>query len=524
MIDSAAGLGPWLRRPLGRAATLALVLALMLVPASMFRVGLIDYRLHSDDFEYLSASRTPARALDNLFRPHNTHVVPAWRVLTAALMQAAGSLPRLQETLAAAAYGALALLMLGVGRLVSRETGRQALGLGALIATGTTSVLFSSGTWYSSGQTVWAALGIVGMLLALQACHRQGGAWRLLLAAAGAWFAGSMWTIGHAAGPVGFVYLLAHGRRRAALVPITATLASVALAWSLGGRQIDARISFHGRTQAEAASPAAGLAHTLQAIPEHLVGENLGLEPETTFLQGAALTTAIALLWISSFRRARPTPLELAGATLTVLSYFVEWTFRGYLPFSSLRGVVPWYDTIPHVGAVLFGAGWIARSARRPPGPLSRGAALALLALSLGLAALHTPRIDALLIEAVPKPDDSEPPLPPTREFRLARALFLWGEYHRAQRLDLARLERVQAIARRQGIGRDAIARVFGRVDLLELPPVYDALGLLDLPAVGVEQDDTRVRATLAEAMRPTPAPRFTLPPVTDGARPPARP
>ncbi|GIW89046.1 MAG: hypothetical protein KatS3mg108_3370 [Isosphaeraceae bacterium] len=505
-------IGVYLRQPLGRAGWLGLILLVLLVPAGMFRVALWDYRLHSDDFEYLAASRTFGRAWANLYRPHNTHVVPAWRLLTAGVMQAAGRLPRLQETLAVATYGALAALMLAVGWCISRETGRPGLGVGAAIATGTTSVLFSSGTWYSSGQTVWAALGIVGMLLALQSWRRTSAPGALLLAAGASWLAGSMWTIGHAAGPVGCVYLLGHRRPLAALLPIGATLAAVVLAWSLGGRQIDARISFHGRTQAEAADPVAGWAHTVQAIPEQLVGENLGLEPETTVVQGAALTVAIALVWLITWRRARPTPLELAGATLVLLAYYVEWTFRGYLPFSSLRTVVPWYDTIPHVGAVLFGAGWMARLAREQPDRLTRGAALGLVGLSVGLALVHQPRVEALLIAGVPRPDAGEPALPPTREFQLARALYLWSAYHEAQRVDLARLEQVQALARRLGIGRDAIERVFGRVELLELPPVYDALGLLDLPERGREQDDARVRAALADLMRPTPAPRFRLP------------
>ncbi len=41
----------------------------------------------------------------------------------------------------------------------------------------------------------------------------------------------------------------------------------------------------------------------------------------------------------------------------------MEWSFRGYVDFdfwrtTDIRAMVPWYDAIPQVGAVLFAAGW----------------------------------------------------------------------------------------------------------------------------------------------------------------------
>ena len=62
------------------------------------------YRLYSDDFAYVAASRTFPRTLSNLFVPHNTHIVPAWRLLTWALSAIAGRLANLQLVLAAASY------------------------------------------------------------------------------------------------------------------------------------------------------------------------------------------------------------------------------------------------------------------------------------------------------------------------------------------------------------------------------------------------------------------------------------
>ena len=50
-----------------------------------------------------------------------------------------------------------------------------------------------------------------------------------------------------------------------------------------------------------------------------------------------------------------------------VLSALGAWSFRGYMAFWTLRGVVLWYDTVPHLGAVLFVSGWWARDTTGDP-------------------------------------------------------------------------------------------------------------------------------------------------------------
>jgi hypothetical protein len=527
------------------------------------------YRLHSDDFAYIGASRTLRRAVAVLFVPHNTHIVPAWRLLTWAVVASAGGLAKLPSVLAAVSFGTLALTMVLVGHFALRETGRASVGLAAMVGMGTTSILKHAATWYSAGQTLWAAIGILLMLIQLQGWRRSGGAWRLGLAAAGTWLAGGFWTVGHAAGPVGAVYLWADGRRRcrkAAAVPLLATALAVVLALVLGGRRINARISFHGRTSQEAVDPLMGMAHTLQAIPEDLVLGNLGLVSETTLSQGIGLSLALAAAWAWSRRGrlgetsraagiligvafvvaivalpilvARPklhrgfdllaypafvalggivlsgrgTPLERAGAALVLIAYFVEWSFRGYLPFSSLRGVVPWYDAIPQVGAMLFAVGWCAGAKVPPiPGtrvePVSRRQAVGILVFAVAMWIAHQPRVNALFIEGVPKMTEEEARALPTRDLQRHRAVYLAVEIARWQRRHLARLDRAQAVARRLGIGREGIARTFGRVDMPELPKVYDAAPMLDLPWRGTENDPAVIRQALGPyfAMEPEP-------------------
>ncbi len=178
-------------------------------------------------------------------------------------------------------------------------------------------------------------------------------------------------------------------------------------------RAIDSRVSFHGRTVRQAIDPVQGVFHTAQAIPENLVLGNLGLEAHTTPMQGLFLTIGLAILWAGSrWRRGTEpsppvaagsgqprwglprgvvsfwssfafNPLECAGAALVLGSYLVEWTFRGYMDFIYLRtinlyAIVPWYDAIPQIGAVLFAAGWWSgpRRAGGPPAAKSRSTAL----------------------------------------------------------------------------------------------------------------------------------------------------
>lgn len=512
--------GDWGDRSVGRVGTILLLLAVVLAPAWLFADRLRTYRLHSDDFAYLASSRTLDRAWENLFQPHNTHIVPVWRMLTWAVSAISGRLENLQNTLTLVSYGTLVVVMLLVGRLLARESGRAWLGIGAMIVMGTTSVLESSATWYSSGQTLWASLGILAMLYFLQDWRFRGGGWRLAASAVAAWVAGGFWTIGHAAGPVGALYLWADGRKRcrvAAIVPMAATSLAVILALGLGARQIDSTISFHGRTVEKAINLTAGAGHTLQAIPENLVLQNLGIEAETTPGQGVALTALIAVAWLASlWRWGRPRPIETSGATLVLTSYYVEWIFRGYLPFSSLRGVVPWYDTIPQVGAVLFGAGWIMRVLKfgngeaRGVSPLSRKHLIALLALQWALVGLHQPRVDRLFERGLPaelRESLEEKPASPSQ--KLVATRLLAEELARRQRLDLARLDQAEVVAREQGIDREAIRRAFRRVLVLEIPKVYDAADLLILPNQGRLNDPEQVRKALGPWLQPSELPIF---------------
>ncbi len=527
-------MGPVLRtlalldRPSGRGLTCALVAAVCLAPAWLFfdptsylpRDPLAIYRMRSDDFPYCSASRNWTRTVHNLFVPHNTHIVPAWRLVTWGLVAWAGRLSRLPVVLATASFSILVALMLLTGRFVARETGQAWLGLAAMLAVGTSPLVFCAATWYSAGQPLWAGLCIQAMLWYLQGWRRMGGWVRLVLASLAAAVAGWLWTVGHLAGAVGATYLWFDGRSRcrfAAAVPLLASLLAFGVGMSLGGRQIDATLSLHGRTTREAFKPIAGVVHTLQAIPENLVLGNLGLIAETTELQGAVLSLALIATWAWSRSPCwRFNPLESAGVVMVLGSYFFEWSVRGYKPYPELRlVVVPWYDGIPQIGAVLFAAGWCAgsrpRSMPRLILPLSRRGGLVVLSIAAGTIALYRPRVETVWRRW---PGNAPALLPSERErfpvpwLQTIRTTAVVGNRASWQRRHLMKLEQVEAVGQRLGIGRDSIHRVFGRLPAPDLPEVYDAVDLLDLPRTGAETDAVRIRRALGPLLVVEPEPR----------------
>ena len=299
---------------------------------------------------YVGASRTWDRTVDSLLTPHNTHIVPAWRLLTYALVVCAGNLEGLPHVLAFAAFGILIAVMLMVGRLVARESGSAGLGLAASAMVGTSSLMLTPAIWYSGSQPLWAAFGLLSALRYAQS-YRRTGRWRyLVFSSLSASVAGGLWSAGHLAGPVTAVYLWFDGRERcrlAAAIPMLATAMTVVLFLTMATRPMDSRLSFHGRTIDQAANVVQGAILTSQAIPERLVLANLGLNAETTPVQGIVLTLGLLALWLSQrWRRPSGTdrrwpafalnPMESAGAAIVLGCYLLEWTFRGYINSENL--------------------------------------------------------------------------------------------------------------------------------------------------------------------------------------------
>ncbi len=513
----------WLARPSWRPVILGLAAVILGLPAYLLWDQLLYFHLRDDDFAFLIDCRMGREPFANLWTPHNAHVVPLFRLLTAGLARGAGSAGNVAATLGLATYAALVLLMLGVGHFVAWETRRMTLGLAAMVLVGVTTVMEPAATWYSAGQTLWTALAVVGMLVFLQAWRLRGGGVWLALAALASMAAPLIWTGGVAAGPVGWAYLWAAREnprsRRAAWVPLIGTLACAAVVLIFAGGQVWGSLKAgeaEGPRPAQGPNPmlvGSGLLHTAQAIPESLIAQNLGLEVSTTAAQGVVFCLALAGLWVAT--RGRPLPIEAAGGTLAVVVYVMAFTLRGSFPFSSLRNL-GWYDTLPHVGAVIFGLGWLAGGEPRRPGRPARmtwGGAVAVVTLPGVMLALHLPRALDLLNAEAPPLTEEEQEWVLTPELRRWTSRFYIGDTVAGpQRRALVRLERAAEVARRQGIGRSAIRRVFGRVEVPGWPAAIreqDALDLFDIPQDESTGDFLRVRAALGGLLTPEAIPRL---------------
>lgn len=186
--------------------------------------------------------------------------------------------------------------------------------------------------------------------------------------------------------------------------------------------------------------------------------------------------------------------------------------FRGNLPFSSLRPV-GWYYAIPQVGAVLFAAGWwsaLCDGVSRAGGKLTVRGALGVVLLVLVLCGIQGDRAERLHIEAAPPLAPSESGMFWSAYMRNARATYLNAESSEHLRRTLARLDRAEQIALREGIGKAAIRRVFGRVLVPGIPEKHasDAASLLRIPEDETNQSPTLVKKALGNWYREEPETR----------------
>lgn len=468
-------------RAAGRWGPMILIaLAIGAGPLWLWRAPMRAYFLKFDDFVYLARSRTTDRLRENLFRPHQGHLVPLFRIETFALAQIAGTLEKTPAVLGAASYATLLLAMILIGLIVARETGRAAMGLVAMSAVGLSSVPGPTLLWYASGQAMAAGAMILAMLVALQAWRIGGSRRALAMALVAEMAAPLLWSGGFAAGPVGAAYLWADGRprpRAVALILLGGTGAIVALAWLAGAGTTSIGISGIG----------AAVVHGSQALGEAIVLNNLGLDARTTPTQAIALVGAIVALWEWSRRGAPIRPLEAAGSMMAIGTLGMIFAVRGVdEDFAELRPL-GWYHAMADLGAVLFACGWYAGPIESPASAVAtptRREWLAVSGIAMAMLALQSPRADRVIFEYAEMAAPMARPVAGSVVRSNASDLI---DQTRAQRAALADLDRLEARARRGSYDREAIRRAASAV--AAMPTHLPGFDPAELPAI---PDDRR--------------------------------
>jgi hypothetical protein len=504
-------LAPWWEAPAPWWIVALLACAILAGPAWMLEDELRYFHLFGDDFAYIADSRTLPATWHHLLEPHNTHVVPLFRIWTFVLSVAAGRLADMPCVFAIASYFGLVVAMLFLGHFVARETGRTAVGLAAMAILGLSTVTHTAVTWFSAGQALWAGTAIVATLLLARSWCERGGTWRLALVAIGTVLAPAVWSGGLIAGPAAIAYLWVRQRAGArgaiALLGIV-TIVPVLVVLVLSQRHLQATPIVWEHHQGLLPRPIQALLHSAQALVESCLFGNFGLVAITTPRQALAVLVVLGAFWAwtrGGFRGI--TPLEAAGATVAMGSCVLVYVFRGNLPYSSLRSL-GWYHAIPEMGAIVFAAGWWSalnpRQASRPsPGEAS---VVAVLVVLFGFVQL--PRGEELLLQGAPPYAPNEAAAFPTTELRIMRALYYKEELRDRQIKTLDRLDRVDAILARVGASPDSLRKDFGRVLVPGIPEEQresDAFSILKPRSErpGVSHELAGYRLELAELLEP---------------------
>jgi hypothetical protein len=498
------------------AALIALILA---VPAWMLSDDFLSFSVFGDDFAYVGEARDAPTLIGHLMTPHNTHVVPIFRLWTYILTAIAGRLEALPAVLAFASYLALVAAMLAVGGLVARETRQTATALGAMALLGLSSVTFPAITWYSASQALWAGTAIVVTLVLAQSWAEKGGPLRFAAVVLGTLAAPTFWSGGLAAGPAAIAYLAAkkspRGRRQTILLVGAVAFATIIAALVIlvqSRRHIQSTKNVWEQHPDLWPRPIQAVLHTAQALVEACLFGNLGVEALTT--PGQAIALLVALAAFHAWSRGEPgrfRPLEAAGVATAVTSGLVEFLFRGNFPYSSLRPL-GWYFAIPQVGTVLFLAGWWAALRDVPPKRITRLQLAAIVGWVVLLCAIHVPRERQQLLANAPPFAPNEASAFPTTALRVQRALYYKNEFHERQARALARLDRLGRILSRAGVSPDDLRDAFGRVlvpGIPELQTSTDAFTMLIPRPRNSRAIDALAaqRAEIAELLQPEPEP-----------------
>ncbi len=323
--------------------------------------------LSQDDFQVLAQSWTWQKTVDGLWTPNNEHAMPLGRLLTFAVVQAAGRPTALP--FAGVSTGVVGLLI-GMGLtyvFVRRELGWPLYALAALIFFGVTSVYQQAVYWFAASFSVYALDALLLALLAAQR-YRQTRRSRWLWVCgvccvlAPCWFASGVLT-----GPLCCLYLLPRedaGLTRlkqpwhtlAALTPLLGTMAFLVVSLPLTAPVIQHLEHYRNQnlTAVEAFRPLTGAWYTVRAVVDNLA---LGVFGNTGVKVGPIMAppllialVAVGVWWVRQSPHRR---LALLGAGLIFGSYLLIYSGRAMWNYDEVRMYTPsWsrYHLQPQLG------------------------------------------------------------------------------------------------------------------------------------------------------------------------------
>lgn len=421
LISSSDGLSatavPWAVRALNVASCLACL--------SLYLPWTGAPLLIQDDFQFLEASWTWQRTKASLWAPHNEHFMPPGRVLTWALVQAAGrptALPWACGLLGPVALVAGALL---VYLFVRRELGHPLYGIVAMTLFGVTCVYQQAVWWFAASFAILALDTLLVALLAAQRWRQQGGRLYLILAALACAIAPMWFASGVLAGPLCSLYLLPRkGQRRcarawlAAALPAVATGLFLAATAPLLARHIPALEHYQ---DPDRPSPLTrlllGAEATERSLVDNLLLGSLGVGglPAPLLSRPATFAVFAVVVWFAArwWRQARQHRLLLVGIATLLASYLLTYSARADFVYEKHMTRLEWsrYHLLPQLGLALFVAGGLPGKEGRwfclpGSGVLSLAQVKALAALMVICWAIQLPR--AVLSHPVQTPDQAE--------------------------------------------------------------------------------------------------------------------
>jgi hypothetical protein len=319
-------------------------------------------QLLSDDFRIIAGSLTWRAAWNNLWVPHNEHVMPLGRLSTALLVQLAGTLPNLPILAALQGPVALLLAMLLLYVFVKRELGHSVYGLMALVIFGVSSVYHQAVFWFAASFALLMFDTFLLALLAAQAWRQRRVRWGLAGALLGcalapAWFAG-----GVLAGPLCSIYLLASQANRkgflAALVPLLGTALFLAVSLPRTHEHIMYLEHYGDQTALEAFDPLVGLQYTARSLVDNLFLGAFGISHVSCPV--VLVPVVLFAIVIGLFRWWQPVQkrtLLYLGIGLILLSYWLIYSARSGWDYDrvGMNGSV-WlrYHLLPQMGLALL--------------------------------------------------------------------------------------------------------------------------------------------------------------------------